>query len=185
MRTPSVVGWALVAALAGCGAESPDLAAMKIELNALKHELEYLREQTEDLDPRLRTAEQMALQSIDERDSPLVLDCEEGKPGVVVTRLAPVTVVCEGIEHVEGGDRIRLRLGNPTSGRLDGVYLTLYTGDGAERGRSDTRVHVRATASLPPGAWKTVEVDVPPSNEPVLRDVSVRAQVDAIALAQR
>ena len=63
--------------------------------------------------------------------------------------------------------------------------MTLYTGDGAARGRSDTRLHVRATASLPPGAWKTVDVDVPPLNEQALREVAVRAQVDAIALAQR
>jgi hypothetical protein len=46
---------------AGCAKQTPDLVAMKIEVNALKQELEYLRQQTEELDPRVRSAEQMAL----------------------------------------------------------------------------------------------------------------------------
>ena len=176
----------LAAALAttGCGEGSPELVAMKIELNALKQEMEYLRLQTEDLDPRVRNAEQMALQVLDEREAPLLLDCVEHRPGIVLTRLAPITAVCEGVVRTADGYRLRLKLGNPTSARFDGVRLTLYAGEGAAHGRSDTRMNFEARAALPPGEWTTLEVDLAGVPERATSDLALRAQIYTIALAR-
>ena len=67
-------------ALGGCGNGAQDALALKIELTALKQELEFVRSQTEDLDPRVRLAEQMAMQVFDERDAPVRLDCAHRRP---------------------------------------------------------------------------------------------------------
>jgi hypothetical protein len=169
---------------AGCAKQTPDLVAMKIEVNAMKQELEYLRQQTEELDPRVRSAEQMALQVLDEREAPVPLDCEAHKLGILRTRLAQIAVVCEEVLGHSGGYTVKMKLGNPTSARLDGVHLTLYAGSGAVQGRSDTRMHYETSASLSPGGWRAIEVELPGLPESAIRDLAVRAQVDKIALAQ-
>jgi hypothetical protein len=61
---------AIALALGGCGNRAQDALALRIELTALKQELELVRLQTEDLDPRVRLAEQMAMQVFDEREAP-------------------------------------------------------------------------------------------------------------------
>lgn len=171
--------------LAACGEEPPGLVAMKIELTALKQELEYLRQQTEDLDPRVRNAEQMALQVIDERQAPLRLDCEGHRPGVLTTRLAPITAICEGVTTTADGTRVSLRLGNPTSAQLDGVGLTVYAGEGAAVGQTESRTHLATRTSIPPGRWSTVEVDLPVLHAHATQELALRATIDAITLAQR
>jgi hypothetical protein len=168
--------------LAGCAKQAPELVAMKVELNALKQEFEYLRQQTEELDPRVRSAETMALQVLDERDAPLRLDCVTHRPGVLPTRLAPITAVCEEVRGHSSGYTVKLKVGNPTSARLDGVHLTLYAGEGAAQGRSDTRLHYDASTSLPPGVWRAVEIELPKLPEAATGDLAVRAQIERITL---
>lgn len=169
-------------ALAGCGEEPRELLAMKIELSALKQELEYLRQQTEDLDPRIRNAEQMALQVFDEREAPLRLDCAGHRAGVLQTRLAPIAVVCTEFSSIAAGARISLKLGNPTSGRLDGVRLTVYS---ADEDSADIRTHAETTASLPPGQWRSFDIDLPAAPNGASKQIALRAQIDTISLAQR
>ena len=186
MRADRILGLgAFVLTLASCGAEQPELVAMKIELNALKQELEYLRQQTEELDPRVRTAEQMALQTIDERDAPFRLDCVNHKPGVLGTRLATLTMVCEEAINRPGGYTIRMKIGNPTAGQLDGLRLTFYAGDGADQGRSETRIYHEAGTSLPSGTWRSIEVDLAGVTPASLAEFAVRAQIDHIVLGQK
>jgi hypothetical protein len=177
----------LVAALmlSACNAEPQDLVAMKIELHAIKQEMEYLRQQTEELDPRVRSAEQMALQVMDERAAPSRLDCIDHKPGILVTPVATLTTVCEAAVPYADGIRIKLRLGNPTAGRIDGLKLTFYAGDGASQGRSDMRRYYEDTTSVPPGSWKLVDVDLYKISEAALRELALRAQIDTIALVQK
>ena len=54
-----------------------------------------VRQQTEELDPRVRSAEQMAMQVFDERDAPVRLDCAERSPAALLTRLAALTAICD------------------------------------------------------------------------------------------
>ena len=186
MRVDRILGLgASVLMLAGCGGERPELVALKIELHALKQELEFLRQQTEELDPRVRLAEQMALQTIDERDAPFRLDCVNHRPGVLGTRLATLTTVCEEVINRPGGYTIRMKIGNPTSGHLDGLRLTFYAGDGAERGRSEARIYHEASTSLPSGTWRSIEVDLAGVTPASLPELAVRAQIDHIVLGQR
>lgn len=170
--------------LAGCSQEAPEVLAMRVELNALKAELEYVRQQAEELDPRVRTAEQMAMQTIAERAAPLRLDCADRAPGVVTARLAALATVCDGAEPSADGYRIRLRLGNPTPAQIDGVKLTLYAGDGAAEGHSDRRVYHEAPVSLAPGAWAAVDVDFAGLDAASARNLALRADVASIVLAR-
>jgi hypothetical protein len=169
--------------LCGCGNGAQDALALKIELTALKQELEYVRLQTEDLQPRVRVAEQMAMQVFDERDAPVRLDCAHHSPAVLSTRAASVTAVCEEAVRHAGGYRIRLKLGNPMSAHLDGLTLTFYAGEDASRGRSDRRLYHEARVALAPGAWKTVDVDFAGLDEESVRELAVRANAATIALA--
>jgi hypothetical protein len=170
--------------LAGCSQQAPEVVAMKIELNALKAELEYVRQQAEELDPRVRTAEQMALQVFAERAAPLRLDCAEHAPGVVTSRLAALATVCDAAEPSADGYRIRLRLGNPMAAQIDGVKLTLYAGEGAAQGRSDRRVYHEAAVSLAPGAWTAVDVEFAGLDAASARNLALRADVASIVLAR-
>ena len=172
------------ALLAGCGNDQ-DLLAMKIELHALKQELEYVRQHTEDLEPRVQSTEQMALQAFDEREGPARLDCLHGSDGVLPTRLASLTARCEGAVALGGGHRIRLRIGNPTFARLDGLSLTFFAGEGAARGRSMKRLHYAATMGLPPGTSQSIDVDFDGIDADDLRELAVRANVGTIAVAGR
>jgi hypothetical protein len=179
---------ALAPALGGCGSGSDDRAdvlALKIEVGALKQELEYLRVQTEELDPRVRSAEQMALTVLDEREAPFRLDCEHGRPGALPTRLAYLAAVCEDARPLAGGVRVLLKVGNPTSARLDGLRLTFYAGDGAARGRSEKRLYHEAAVSLNPGAWTVLAIDLAGVDQSTARNLAVRADVGMIALAAR
>ena len=169
--------------LSGCGGGAQDALALKIELNALKQELEFVRLQTEDLDPRVRLAEQMAMQVFDERDAPVRLDCTHLSPAVLFTRLASITAVCEEAVGYAGGYRLRLRLGNPMSARIDGLTLTFYAGEDAGRGRSARRLHHDANLSLPPGEWRRIDVDFEGLDRESVRDLAAKANVAAIALA--
>lgn len=169
--------------LGGCSNGTQDVLALKIELNALKHELEFVRQQTEDLDPRVRSAEQMAMQVFDEREAPVRLDCAQHAPAVLSTRAAMISAVCEDAVRHAGGYTIRLRLGNPMSAHLDGLTLTFYAGEDAARGRSDKRLFHEAKGALAPGAWTTVDVDFAGLDEESVRELAVRANVATIALA--
>jgi hypothetical protein len=171
--------------LAGCGGPPSEVLAMKMELHALKQELEFIRQQAEDLDPRVSAAEQMAVQVLEERDAPLRLDCTQRVPGVLPTRLAGLGVICEEAVANQDGLRIRLKLGNPTSARLEGLKLTLYAGDGASRGRSDKRLYVETGVSLPPGAWTSLDVAFPGIDATAVRDLAVRGEVSMLALARK
>jgi hypothetical protein len=173
-----------VALLAACSRGDPDVLAMKMELHALKHELDYVRQQTEDLDPRVRTAEQLAMQAIDEREAPLALDCAGHRPGMLVTRLATLTAICDGIEPTPDGVRLKLKLGNPTSGRIEGLRLTFYAGEGAAHGRSELRIFQQVRTALAPGTWKPLEIDLTGAPGGAA-EFALRAQVDTIALAQQ
>lgn len=175
---------AMALMLGGCGNGAQDVLALKIELNALKQELEYVRQQTEDLDPRVQSAEQMAMQVFDERDAPVRLDCARQSPAVLPTRVASVAVVCEEAVRTAGGYRLRLKLGNPMSAHLDGLALTFYAGEDAVRGRSDKRLHHEANLALAPGAWKAVDVDFDGLDGESVRDLAVRASVATVALAR-
>lgn len=183
-RIPWTLGAAAALALAGCSQGNADLLAMKIELNALKQELEFVRQQAEELDPRLRTAEQMTLQMIAERAAPAWLDCAGHAPGIVSARLATLTTVCEGAEPSADGFRIRISVGNPTPARIDGVKLTLYAGPGAAQGQSDKRIYHEAQVSLPPGGWESVDVDFAGLDALSARELALRADVASIALAR-
>ena len=186
MATHSARNLGAVAAalmLAGCSGGGPDVLAMKIELNALKQELEYVRQQTEDLEPRVSTAEQLAIQVLDDRDAPLRLDCLRHAPAALPTRLAVLTVICEDTLTSADGVRIRLKLGNPTAARVDGVKLTFYAGEGAARGRSDKRLYHEAQVSLPPGSWTSLDVDFADLDERAAHDLALRADIGLIALA--
>lgn len=183
-RNLRTLGAAATLTLAGCSQGSGDMLAMKIELNALKQELEYVRQQAEELDPRLRTAEQMALQMIAERAAPARLDCAEHVPGIVTARLATLTTVCEGAEPSGDGYRIRLSVGNPTAARIDGVKLTLYAGPGAAQGQSDKRLYHEALVSLPPGGWGSIDVDFAGLDALSARELALRADVASIVLAR-
>jgi len=173
--------------LIGCSGGGPDVdvLAMKIELNALKQELEYVRLQTEDLEPRVSSAERMAIQVLDDRDAPLRLDCARHAPAALPTRLAALTVICEDTLQSADGVRIRLKLGNPTSARLDGVKLTFYAGEGAARGRSDKRLYHEAQVSLAPGSWTSLDVDFAGLEERAASDLAVRAEIGLMALASK
>jgi hypothetical protein len=172
-------------ALGGCTNGAPDVLALKIELNAMKQELEFLRQQTEELDPRVRTAEQMALQVFDERDAPVRLDCSQHSTAVLPARVGAVTAVCEEAIEYAGGYRLRLKVGNPMSAHLGGVALTIYAGEDAARGRSDRRLHVEANVALAPGVWKTIDVDFNGLDAVAVRDLAVRANVATLVLARK
>jgi hypothetical protein len=170
--------------LAGCGSDH-DLLAMKIELKALKQELEYVRDHTEDLEPRVQSTEQMALQAFDDRDAPAPLDCQHGSDRELRMRLAALTAFCDGAVAYAGGHRIRLSIGNATAARLDRLSLTLYAGANAARGRSSKRLHHEADVALPPGAWQSIEIDFDGIDAQDLRELAVRANLAAVALAGR
>jgi hypothetical protein len=174
---------AIALALGGCGNSAQDALALRIELTALKQELEFVRSQAEDLEPRVRLAEQMAMQVFDERDAPVRLDCAHLSPAVLFTRLASITAVCEDAGGYPGGYRLRVRLGNPMSARIDGLALTFYAGEDAGRGRSARRLHHDANLSLAPGEWKRIDVDFDGLDRESVRDLAVKANVAAIALA--
>lgn len=180
----AAISAALLAGGCGNGAQD-DALALKIELNALKRELEYVRQQIEELDPRVQSAEDMAMQLFDEREAPLRLDCVRHTPGVLAARLASLTVICEGTAPSPGGHRIRLMLGNPSPARLDRIALTFYAGDGAARGRSDKRFHHEATASLAPGAWTSLEVELKGLDAGPANELALRGNVTTLALATR
>jgi hypothetical protein len=170
-------------ALVGCGNGTQDVLALKIELTALKQELEFVRLQAEELDPRVRLAEQMAMQVFEERNAPVRLDCAHAAPAVLFTRMASITAVCEQAAGYAGGHRLRLKLGNNMSARVDGLTLTFYAGDDAEGGRFARRLHHDENLTLSPGEWKRIDVDFEGLDGASLRDVSVKANVAAIALA--
>lgn len=172
-------------ALSGCGNGAQDVLALKIELTALKQELEFVRQQAEDLDPRVQAAEQMALQVFDALEAPARLDCARPAPTVLDARVASVTAVCDAAVAYDGGYRIRLQLGNPTPAHLEGLTLTFYAGEDAARGRSARRVYHATRVALPPGAWQTVDVDFDGVDDDSIRELAVRARVATVALARR
>jgi hypothetical protein len=182
-RTAAVLAGAL--ALGGCTNGAADVLALKIELNALKHELEFVRQQAEDLDPRVRTAEQMALQVFDERDAPVRLDCSRHSTVILPARVGSITAVCEEAIEYAGGYRLRLKVGNPMSAHLGGVALTIYAGEDAARGRSDRRLHIESNFALAPGVWKTMDVDFGGLDADAVRDLAVRATVASLVLARK
>jgi hypothetical protein len=171
--------------LVACSEQRSDVLAMKIELNALKHELEYLRQQTEDLDPRVSFAEQLAQQVIDDRDAPFRLDCIGHTPGIVATRVAALTARCEEAHRTPVGYRLKLNVGNPTSAWLNGVRLTLYAGSGARAGRSERRMYYESNVALPPGGWKSVILEFEGLDDTALSELALRAQISEVALAQK
>jgi hypothetical protein len=186
IRQAATVGWMTAAlAFAGCGNGAQDLLALKIELNALKQELEFVRQHAEELDPRVDAAEQMALQVFDALEAPARLDCEHRAPTVLDARVAILTAVCDEAVAYDGGYRIRLRIGNPMPARLDGVALTLYAGEDAARGRSAQRTHREVRVALPPGAWQAVDVDFDGIDRDAVRELAVRARVATVALARK
>jgi hypothetical protein len=172
-------------ALAGCGNGAQDVLALKIELNALKQELEFVRQHTEELDPRVHTAEQMALQVFDALEAPARLDCVRPAPTVLDARAAFLTAVCDEAVAYDGGYRIRLQLGNPTPAHLDGLTLTFYAGEDAARGRSARRLYHETRVALPPGAWQTVDVDFDGVDDDAIKELAVRARVATVALARK
>ena len=172
-------------ALAGCGNGAQDLLALKMELNALKQELEFVRQHTEDLDPRVDAAEQMALQVFDALEAPARLDCEHRAPTVLDARVAILTAVCDEAVAYDGGYRIRLQLGNPTPAHLEGLTLTFYAGEDAARGRSARRLYHATRVALPPGAWQTVDVDFDGVDDDSIKELAVRARVATVALARK
>lgn len=174
---------AIALAIAGCTNGAPDVLALRLEFNALKQELEFLRQQTEELDPRVRSAEQMALQVFDEREAPVRLDCSHQSTAVLPARVGSVTAVCEEAIEYTGGYRLRLKVGNPMSAHLGGLALTIYAGEDAARGRSDRRLHVETNFALPPGVWKTMDIDFDGLDADAVRDLAVRASVARLALA--
>ena len=176
---------AILLALSGCADRTPDLSAVKMELAALRQEMEYIRYQTEELDPRVSNSEQMALQVINDHESPSRLDCVEHKAGIVVTRIATLPAICDSTLDYPGGHRIRLKLGNPTSGRLEGLRLTVYAGPGAAQGRSALRISYRAVAALLPGSWTPLEIDFPGLDRESVTNLAVRGQVEEIVLGRR
>jgi hypothetical protein len=172
------------ALLAGCGSDA-DLLALKIELRALKQELEFVREQTEDLAPRVESTERMALQAFDERDAPAGLDCMQEPDRVRRAPVPALAAVCESTVAYTGGQRIRLRIGNPMAARLDRLALTVYAGDGAARGRSAKRLYRELALALAPGEWQSVDIDFDGIDAHDLRELAVRASVGHAALAPR
>ena len=69
------------------------------------------------------------------------------------------------------------------SARIDGLTLTFYAGEDAGRGRSARRLHHDANLSLSPGEWKRIDVDFDGLDRESVRDLAVKANVAAIALA--
>ena len=176
---------AILLMLSGCADENRDLLGVRLELAALKQEMEYIRQQTEELDPRVSNSEQLALQVFDERESPSRLDCVEHKTGIVVTRIATLPAICDGALDYPGGYRIKLKLGNPTLGRLEGLQLTLYAGPGAAQGRSALRLSYRAMAALSPGSWTSLEIDFPGLDRESVANLAVRGRIEAMVLGRR
>jgi hypothetical protein len=126
-----------------------------------------------------------ALQMIDERESPSRLDCVEHKTGIVVTRIATLPAICDGILDYAGGYKIKLKLGNPTLGRLEGLQLTLYAGPGAAQGRSALRLSYQAVAALSPGSWTLLEIDFPGLDRASIANLAVRGRLEAMVLGRR
>lgn len=172
-----------LAVLTGCQPQVPaDLTAMKIELTALKREFEYLRDQTEELDPRVRFSEQLALQAIDDREAPSPLDCLTGHLTLMSTRLTALPTVCEGVKKVPNGYRLRLKVGNPTAARIEGLRITVYAGQGAVRGMSEKRTFSEQSVSMAAGAWTPLDIDFFGMEQAELNEMSIRTQIDRIAL---
>lgn len=171
--------------LAGCQQDSEHLVALKIELTALKEELRLLRDQAEDLDPRVSMVETMARQVFEERDGIARLDCARHNTEVLPTQIIALTVNCEEASASAGGYKLRLRVGNPTSARLEGLKLTLYAGEGAAKGLTTLRFFHAVPTGLAPGSWTSVEVNLPIQSEEMLVDLAVRAQVDQMTMAQK
>jgi hypothetical protein len=171
--------------LAACSEPKPDVLAMKIELKALKHELEYLRHETEDLEPRVRVAEQAALQVMDERAAPFRLGCLDRAPGIVVTRVATLTARCDEAYRTPVGYSLKLMLGNPTTAWLNGMRITLYAGSGARAGRSEWRTYHELATSPPPGGSKSVILEVAGLDDAALSELALRVRINEIELAQR
>jgi hypothetical protein len=177
------IPFAALAMLAGCKPQQPiDLMAIRLELTALKQEFEFLREQTEELDPRVRFSEQLALQAISDRDAPSRLDCVAGTIALVSTRLTALPATCDAATPIPGGYRLRLKVGNPTAARIEGLQITLYAGPGATRGRSDKRMFTERSVTLAAGAWTIIEVDFVGLDLTELTEVAIRTQVDRVAL---
>lgn len=172
-------------ALAGCRQDPEHLVALRIELTALKTELRLLRDQAEDLDPRMTTVETMAQQVFDQRDGIVRLDCARRSTEVLPTQFATLTVNCEDASTSADGYRLRLRIGNPTSARLDGLKLTIYAGEGAAKGLSALRVFQAVPTGLPPGSWTSVDVELPFRGAELSQGLAVRAQIDHMTMAQR
>jgi hypothetical protein len=171
--------------LSGCQQNPEPLLALKIELTALKEELRLLRDQAEDLDPRVSMVETMARQVFEERDGIARLDCARRNTEVLPTQFIALTVNCEAAGASAGGYKLRLRVGNPTSARLDGLKLTVYAGEGAGKGLSILRFFHAVPTSLAPGSLTSVEVSLPAGSERMLDDLAVRAQIDHLTMAQR
>lgn len=177
------VPFGALAVLAGCTPQQPaDLTAIKLELTALKQEFEFLRDQTEELDPRVRLSEQMALQAIDDREAPSRLDCVKRTVALVPTRLIALPATCDEATKIASGYRLRLKVGNPSAARIEGLQMTLYAGPGASRGRSDKRMFMERSLSLAAGTWTTFEIDFVGIGPAEVNEMAIRTQVERIAL---
>ena len=110
------------------------------------------------------------------------------KNGEMPPKGAPVpalAAVCESTVAYTGGQRIRLRIGNPMAARLDRLALTVYAGDGAAHGRSAKRLYRELALALAPGEWQSVDIDFDGIDAHDLRELAVRASVGHAALAPR
>jgi hypothetical protein len=80
--------------------------------------------------------------------------------------------------------KIKLKLGNPTLGRLDRLQRTLYAGPGAAQGRSALRLSYQAMAALPPGFWTSMEIDFPGLDRESVANLAVRGRIEAMVLGR-
>jgi outer membrane murein-binding lipoprotein Lpp len=144
----------------GSGAASSDLIA---QVNELRAKNDTLQEQLSKLASRVETAEtQRSLESI-----VALLPADTGYSTMRVD-VGVLVVSIEDIQPYASGSRVKLRFGNPTTGRTQGLRLKLeWGGTGDIKAKDHTLSEI-----LMPGSWATVSLpleDVPPKEFSGLR----------------
>jgi hypothetical protein len=150
---------------------------------ALQVAVDSLRERVQDLEYRL-SSEGVAM-----------VDC--AKPGYdrLTTSLGTFLISCDNAQAYLNGYRLRLRIGNVTSGTyfspevaikwMAGRYDDLLEGAGDSTSGKVGRTTVQLTTDLMPGSWTPIDVVLAPATAEQLNYIEVRLSVDEVSLRRR
>lgn len=187
IKKVSAFGFLVVSA---CGVDAAQIS----RLNKIEQEAIAQRAALESLQKRLEYAESQTFELRLKADATKFLELDLGQPdgyGRIDTNVGYFLIAVDDVKPYLDGQKITLRIGNPSQATYQGFVLKLAWGP-----RWDGRVNydkwaeslknrdLRFTDTLLPGAWNRVVVTLAPAQTMDLAYLSITMEVDRISLRE-